>query len=657
MRSIARGVGGLLLVWMTVGAVAADLAPPATIPVIDFFRTPRMAGATISPDGKQVAMLVADKEDKMVLAVMPAGGGQAKVIASFQNRDIISPRWINSHRLIYSYTVSRHGKDGVFAMPGLYAVNADGSQHVQLVSHNASRSAQFSRVPLLHMSGRFAGLTKNRESNEIYVTVSNGGDGLELLRLNTVDGNFVRMGGPDKTVAWLLDETDTPRAVTTRDQGVNHVLFNDPKTGQWRQLLEYRINSGHAFVPAMYTADGMLLGSTRNGGNTRGVYRFDLEKNQIDPQPVISLKDYDFEGGAILSDDRKSVLGVRYETSERVTTWFDSELKAAQDQVDKLLPATINELQPGGRDGHGALVVHSYSDLEPGFWHVYDPASGKLTRLGSMHPQLNPLQMSPKKMVRYAARDGLQIPAYLTLPRGAAPKQLPTVVLVHGGPWGRGGHLQWSAQVQFLASRGYAVLEPDFRGSTGYGFKHFQAGWKQWGQAMQDDVADGAQWAIAQGYADPKRICIAGASYGGYAALMGLVKNPELFKCGVEWVGVTDTGLLFDLRNSDTSQDAKDYSLPVLIGDRTKDAQMFHDYSPLVQVAKVTQPLLMAYGEKDHRVPIEHGERFYKAVKAHNPNVEWVTYPEEGHGWWLEQTDVDFFGRVEKFLAKQLGAP
>jgi dipeptidyl aminopeptidase/acylaminoacyl peptidase len=273
-----------------------------------------------------------------------------------------------------------------------------------------------------------------------------------------------------------------------------------------------------------------------------------------------------------------------------------------------------------------------------------------------MMPGMNPLQMAATRFVRFKARDGREIPAYLTLPKGAG-KNLPMVVLVHGGPWARGGHLEWNRTVQFLASRGYAVLQPEFRGSLGFGRAHFEAGWKQWGQAMQDDVADGARWAIAQGVADPKRICIAGASYGGYATLMGLIKNPELFRCGVDWVGVTDINLLYDLRFTNTSQEAKTYGLPVLIGDQVKDAAMLKANSPLENAAKITQPLLLAYGGQDRTVPIEHGRKFYAAVKQTNPHVEWIEYPDEGHGWRYERTSLDFWSRVEKFLAQNLGKP
>ncbi|WP_229445500.1 S9 family peptidase [Massilia sp. Leaf139] len=226
-------------------------------------------------------------------------------------------------------------------------------------------------------------------------------------------------------------------------------------------------------------------------------------------------------------------------------------------------------------------------------------------------------------------------------------------------PYVRGTTWGWDPETQFLASRGYAVLEPEYRGSTGYGAAHFKAGWKQWGLAMQDDIADGARWAVAQGYGDPKRICIAGASYGGYATLMGLVNDPDLYKCGVDWVGVTDINLMYDGHwsfLSDLSDQWKQYGMPDLIGDQVKDALQLRATSPIQQAARITAPLLLAYGSNDRRVPIYHGRKFLDTVKPHNKQVEWIEYEDEGHGWRLAKNRIDFWTRVEKFLDKHIGS-
>jgi len=267
---------------------------------------------------------------------------------------------------------------------------------------------------------------------------------------------------------------------------------------------------------------------------------------------------------------------------------------------------------------------------------------------------VKPAQMGERNFFRIQARDGLSIPLYVTLPPGRSTGPLPTIVFVHGGPWVRGVTWEWSGEAQFLASRGYAVLEPEFRGSLGYGFKLFEAGWRQWGLAMQDDLADAAKWAIDKGIADPKRIGIGGASYGGYATLMGLIKNPELFRCGFEWVGVTDIDLMYSLARSDMSDEVRTYEFPRIVGDRYKDADQLRETSPLANASRLSQPLLMASGGLDRRVPREHGIKFRDAVSATNRNVEWIEYPDEGHGWYKDDDNIDFWNRVERFLQENL---
>jgi len=248
---------------------------------------------------------------------------------------------------------------------------------------------------------------------------------------------------------------------------------------------------------------------------------------------------------------------------------------------------------------------------------------------------------------------------WVTLPPGFKPGQPapPAVVMVHGGPWVRGGNWEWSPTEQFLASRGYAVIAPEFRGSTGFGQAHFRAGFKQWGQAMQDDVADALLWARKEGLAGPKA-CIAGASYGGYATLMGLVRHPELWRCGAAWVAVTDLVLLVQGSwwvEDDVSRDVRRLTLPQMVGDPKSELDMLKANSPVEQAARIKTPLFLAFGEQDVRVPLEHGKRMREAlIKAGNP-PEWVTYPDEAHGWRQVSAQVDFATRLERFLARHLG--
>lgn len=262
--------------------------------------------------------------------------------------------------------------------------------------------------------------------------------------------------------------------------------------------------------------------------------------------------------------------------------------------------------------------------------------------------------MAEQDLTRIRSRDGLLIPVYVTKPHSKGP--WPTVVLVHGGPYVRGVTWGWSANAQFLASRGYLVVEPEFRGSTGYGSQLFRAGWQQWGLKMQDDVTDATRWAVDQGLADPRRLVIAGASFGGYAAMMGLVKEPNLYRAAVNWVGVTDIDLMYSIDWSDLDGSVwQRYGMPKLVGDRVKDRAQLDATSPLKRAAEITKPVLMAYGTRDFRVPLPHGTKMRDALNAAGKvDVEWVQYEDEGHGFLLKKNILDFWGRVERFLAKHV---
>jgi dipeptidyl aminopeptidase/acylaminoacyl peptidase len=275
--------------------------------------------------------------------------------------------------------------------------------------------------------------------------------------------------------------------------------------------------------------------------------------------------------------------------------------------------------------------------------------------VGQAHKDIDPRQMATLDLHRIKARDGLDLPVWITTPKVPSTSPRPAVVLVHGGPWIRGSHWQWEPTAQFLASRGYLVIEPEFRGSSGFGDKHFKAGWKQWGLSMQDDVADGLLWAVSKGWVDPKRVCIAGASYGGYATLMGLVRHPELYRCGVAWAAVTDPRLLYELDwISDLPEEYKNFGLPAMLGDPVKDAAALKAVAPVEQAARIKAPLLLAFGLLDRRVPIEHGRHMRDALHEAGRDVEWVTYATEGHGWLILENRVDFAKRLEAFLARNL---
>ena len=650
------------------GACApAHAADP--LPALDsFFGSPRFGSPQLSPDGKLLALVTGAPGKRDELTVLDLAENRVHVAANFNNADIGAFQWVNDKRLMFSSRDKQTAAGETRTGPGLFAANYDGSGQLQLADRlnrtglTSTRDAK-GRV-MLPWHTFMAPQPGAQNANTVYVHSRRVASGefqeVDLLLLDTVSGRSSKVDGPDSAQGWLLDQNGEPRLAATTDKQSQTVHYRDPATAAWRALSTFNIaqNGPGAYTPLGFGADGTLYVAASKGQDKSAVHTLDLATGKLSDKPLINADDYDFNGRLIMG--KQGLLGFRMVAEAESTLWLDPAMKALQAEIDRQLPGTINLLSVPTRGDTPWVVVESYSDVRPKMLMVYNSASKSFKRIGSTNPAIKPEQMGQQEAVSYSARDGLTIPALLTLPPGGKRTGLPLVVLVHGGPWVRGSTWGWHPESQFLASRGYAVLEPAFRGSTGFGHAHFKAGWKQWGLKMQDDIADGAKWAIAQGLVDPKRICLAGASYGGYATLMGLVNDPTLFKCGVNWVGVTDIALLHNgewYSQNDFSERFRKYGFPMLVGDVVKDAAQLKATSPIEQAARITQPLLLAYGGADRRVPQHHGTKFHDAVKKTNPDVEWVLYQDEGHGWGLPETRVDFWGRVEKFLARQIGQP
>ena len=620
-----------------------------------FFDNAQFASPALSPNGKLLAVITGTPGKRDGLTVIDLASKQVYSAARFADVDIASFRWVNEQRLVFDTGDKLLAPSERRYGAGLYAVNYDGSKPLQLVSRSGQPPAQHVQPFYTHLY-RQTGL---QDSDSVYVTrVKNNGRSSqrELLTLNTLNGDAKRVEVPDGTMNWIFDHQGALRMTGMRDDERVTFRYRDSGAGAWRDLPNVNAATVKETQLLGFGPQGTLYVEAANGKDKLAVYTLDIASGKLADQPLIATADYDFAGRLIMSRDR--LLGFHVTTDAESTIWIDPAMKALQDEIDQRLDSTVNMLSVPVRPETPWVLVVSYSDLRPKTILVYNTASKAFIKIGDSHPEIRPEQMGRQETVHYKARDGRDIPALLTLPAGRKSAQLPMVVLVHGGPWVRGNTWGWRPDSQFLASRGYAVLEPSFRGSTGLGKAHFKAGMKQWGLAMQDDLADGARWAIAQGMVDPKRICIAGASYGGYATLMGLAKDPDLYKCGIDWVGVTDINLLYENHwgyESDASDRTLSHTLPEMVGDRVKDAAQLQAASPLEQAARIRQPLLMAYGGVDKRVPLFHGIKFRDAVKKTNQDVEWVVYPEEGHGWTLAQNRIDFWSRVEKFLDRNIG--
>ena len=651
--------------WALAAAVATSAAAADPVPVADFFRREAITEAVMSPSARHVAAAIkGGPKGRLGLVVLDvADVKRAKALVSFADADVASIAWVNDERIVFSVTDrASPGADQIGS--GLFAIDREGKEPAKTLIQLRFDYGQ--RIPGQGLSVFHHLRTVIRDgSNDVIVERLDYNDrwqlvGTTLLRLDTVTGNAtnITLGGPARASAWAVSRKGEPHVAISNFEGKSRMYWKQDGEAPWKQVWESKTYGAaeRQFYPFSVDGRGVLYATAPLGanGDTYALARIDLSAATPRLTPIFTLDGYDFRGSLIYGKDGNPI-GIRYLIDGRGTFWMDESMRALQKKVDALLPRSINEIYCGECADPQALLVKSWSDREPDTVRLYDVKTGTLALVAHSRPWIKPTEMARREMKRIAARDGLQVPVHITHPN-APPGPAPAVVLVHGGPFLRGSEWGWEPESQFLASRGYLVIEPEFRGSTGFGFKHFRAGWKQWGLAMQDDIADATKWAIDVGLADPKRICIAGASYGGYATLMGLARYPELYRCGVNWLGVTDMDLLYEPANrwSDTSAMFRDYGLPALVGDPEKDAKQLAETSPVKIAASITRPVLMAYGLEDRRVPIFHGTRMREALRAHNDQVEWHEYRDEGHGFFLEANEVDFWTKVERFLAKHL---
>ncbi len=640
----------LLAVPVASAPAAAAEPPRAAVPVEPFFRHDDHRQMALSPSGRYLGALV-PVDGRVRLSVIDIDAKTAKVVASMRGEDIAAFHWVNDNRLVFSLIDLQSGLAEQRA-GGLFAIDRDGSNFRILAPTIRELIARGQVAPRFTA---FHGVPGDG-SDDIFVdTNENDVDYLSIHRMNTRTGRKTALVDtpPGDVVGWVLDPKGQARAaVTSEKKGLaSRVWWRAAAGDRWTSLGEFGLR-GPRMLPAEFDGDGSLVVASDIGRDTLALYRYDTTKMATGAL-LAAHPQSDLAGGLVFDRRKNAIVGVEYDAARPGAAWFDDDYARVQKTIDGALPGKMNRLQRA--DAGPRALVYSYSDTDPGSYYLYDTDKRQLEFIAAVRKAIRPEAMPQRQPVRYAARDGLEIPGYLTLPRTGAAKNLPLVLYVHGGPYVRGGHWHWSAEPAYLASLGYAVLEPEFRGSTSWGAKHFQAGWKQWGLAMQDDLIDGIDWLAKEGTIDPKRVCIMGASYGGYAVMMGLARDPERFRCGINYVGVTDIALMFEVTWSDFARsNFIDYAAKDLIGDPEKDAARFRATSPLANVARIKAPVLMAYGGGDRRVPIVHGERMRAALEAQGTPVEWVAYPDEGHGFILEATRYDFYGRVAKFLARHL---
>lgn len=650
---VGAGLSLPLVPTVSLGQEVGKKAPP---PLKDFFRTPALSQVRYSPDGKYVAG-VRDVKGRLNISVVDLSTRKALIITNFSDGDVTGLRWVNNRRLMFSMIDRQRGL-GDQVGSGLFVIDRDANSFRQL----AEQSMLTEGGRLLPVGTSFFSRIREKGelTDEVIVSVpsiqARGRFTSNLHRLNTSNGRstLMTLGGPGDVQRWVVDRNYVPRAAVSERGGVTRVHLRDSEPSPWRVIFEYGLDEvTKSVTPLAFDGAGDLYVSAYAGTDNAAIYKYDAKAGRLVAEPVAAVKGFDLGGGLRFSGDGERVVGIDYEADRAGTYWIDERIAKWQSSVDKALPGRVNNLQLPQDPDTTPILVESYSDRESPRYHLFDPRRGSIESIASSRPWIDPGQMRPTTFYRYTARDGMSIPANLTLPEGSG--KFPLVVLHYGGPWARAIEWDFDPVVQFLASRGYAVFMPAPRASIGFGAKLFKAGWKQWGLGMQDDVTDGVQELIKRGVVDPKRVCLAGASYGGYLTMMGLAKEPELFRCGINWIGVTDPSFMFTVTWTDFNRfGGSEEVLKLWIGDPDKDAAQFKRTSPVERAAEIKQPVLMAYGALDDRVPLINGEKMLAALKPHNKNVEWVLYKDEAHGWLREENNIDFWTRVEKFLATHL---
>lgn len=622
----------LVLLTSSAGTTAAKPS------VEHFFKNPEFAGVQLSPSGKYLATLMPINGHRNIVVLETDKLNQPKQLTGLSDQDVAGFFWANDDVVVFQMD-----EDGAENF-GLYAVDRDRKKPRirTLIEPEISRDGI-----------KFATVVSTLPDDPGHIIVQWNKRRPAYFGLYKVNVN----GGVPKLMAdklsdvtgWFVDHNGVARGAYAIE-GLNvRLYYRSGEDDEFRVIRESNALEAD-ILPLGFAYDNRTMYVLSNiGHNKAALYTYDPEKNEL--EDLLFAHDKVDVNGVLMSHERRKLLGATYYDDFPHRHFFDDKERQIFESLDAAFPDKVVNFTSATKD-ESLYTLFVGNDIDPGNYYLYNRKTNEVRYLLPSRSWIKPEEMSPMKPIRFTARDGMTIPGYVTIPRDRkVGERLPLIVNPHGGPFGVRDTWGYRSEHQFFASRGYAVVQVNFRGSGGYGREFEMAGYGKWGREMQHDISDAVQFMIDEGIADPDRICIYGASYGGYATMAGLTFTPELYKCGINYVGVTDVGLLFD--SMPRHWEPQKEVMKEQIGD-PKDKEFMNSISPLAHVENIQAPLFIVHGRRDPRVVIEHADDLRKAMRKLDKPFEWMVKANEGHGFQKEENRLELYRRMDKFLEKHL---
>jgi dipeptidyl aminopeptidase/acylaminoacyl peptidase len=632
----------------------------ATVSFEDLARHVQYSQVKISADGHYLAATTVVK-GKPMLALIDLVNHKGTMLKPREGNQVVDFWWVNDHRVIYTEGTQVSGWDQPFATGELFAVNGDGSGAALLFGYRAggtSGATHIQQAQSERASAELVDILRNGDRNHVMIGVTpwdSGADGAYTqLFIMDVNSGVKRPAGtaPLRNASFVVDNHGVARFAKGFDSHAYRVVYYREGDSQpWQMLFQGSSSHDVPWPDAFNRDDTVVYTSCQDEHSVGALCPWDVASKSL-KAPVWTN---DVTNGEYLMRtlDGRDLVGVYAMPSTPSASAFvaGSDTMKAISALAKALPGESVRVVSSTEDGSKAVAIAS-SDMDPGTYYLWDNATGKAEPLLQRAEWIKPNLMAAKQLIEFKARDGMTIRGYLSMPPGREQaKQLPLVVMVHGGPFGIRDSWYYDPTVQAMATHGYAVLQVNYRGSGGYGAGFEHAGYKQWGGTMQDDVTDATHWAIEQHITTAGRVCIFGGSYGGYAALEGAVKEPDLYRCAIGYVGVYDLAKMYTDGDISDRISGKNYLRNALGTDPAELAA----HSPINQLDKLKASVMLIVGGQDERVPPVQGESLHMALNKRGVPHEWLYKSGEGHGFYDEKNNVELYERLTQFLDRNIG--